>query len=121
MNKIIYYAIVVFIMVSFVGIMNSGNYLKKSFTATDDVPGYIDMLRDNLNTREWDKAETNYTALEKAWEEVVPRIQFSVEKDEMKDIYVNLARLEVYVDNQDSALAMSELNEIKQHWNHLNQ
>ena len=59
--------------------------------------------------------------LSTAWEKVSPRIQFSVDKDEMKAIEVGLSRLQAFLQSQDRSQALATAAEIREHWDHLNE
>ena len=120
MSKAIYYAITVIILISFAFLMNSGDYLRKPFTNQDDVAACINNLEKNIMEENWEEANQNYTDLKKAWEKIVVRIQFSVEKDEINFIDVNLARLGGYLKTKGKKEALAELYEMEEHWNNLN-
>lgn len=120
MQKIIYYSITVMVLISFTFVMNSGDYLRKPFSKEDNVSLYINNLEKNIIQEDWEEANNDYKNLKKAWEKVVVRIQFSVEKDEINFIEVNLARLGGYLKTKDKDEAIAELYEMEEHWNNLN-
>jgi len=120
MRKIAYYLCVTFLLTFCVLIMNGGDYLKKQHSQTDDVVLHFDRLGSNLKSEDWDKAAADYQNLKTAWQQITPRIQYSVEKDEMNAINVNLARIGAYIDLQEDDDAFAELSEAREHWNNLN-
>lgn len=120
MQKAVYYMVTGVILLSFALVMNSGDYLKKPTSDKDNVSLYINNIETNILEDNWSGAEQNYENLKKAWDIVVKKIQFSVEKDEINFIEVNLARLGAYLKVEDEDGALGELYEIEEHWNTLN-
>lgn len=120
MHKALYYSAIVLILTIFIFIMNAGDYMKSPRGQSDDVAEYIDLLREDIINEEWSEAEENSKKLHIAWKKVVPRIQFSVEKDEINAINVNLSRLTAYVAAREDEEALAELYEAREHWNNLN-
>lgn len=120
MQKTIYYLVSIIILGSFVLITNSGDFLRKPTSDNNDVSLHIKNLEKDILDENWDEANDNYNKLKKAWEEVVVKIQFSVEKDEINYINLNLARLEAYLKLEEEDEALAELYEMKEHWNNLN-
>ncbi len=114
MKKIMYYICIVTVSIFFALIMNSGDYFKKSMSAD------FTTLSQALNAADWNKAEDSMMELRNSWEETVPRIQFSVEKDEINAIDVNISRMEAYIHLREKNAAYVELNEALEHWNNLN-
>ncbi len=114
MKKIIYYICIVTVLIFFALVMNSGSYFKKSMS--DD----FNALNRDLNSADWDKAENSFKELSDSWKDLVPRIQFSVEKDEINAINVNISRMDAYIQLRDKNEAMAELSEAVEHWNNVN-
>jgi len=54
--------------------------------------------------------------LETAWEIITDRVQFSTEREELKDGKRSIARMKGFIEANDSAGALSELSEVKEHW-----
>ena len=50
----------------------------------------------------------------------MPRIQYSVEKDEINAINLNLARIKAYIALREGDEAYVELIEAMEHWENLN-
>jgi hypothetical protein len=120
MKRLKYYAFVVLLFAVFILIMNGGDLFKKPLGSGDNFMLYMNRLEDNISTNEWQTASVNYNNLHQAWKKIVPRIQYSVEKDEINAIDVNLARLKICITSRDKTLALIELNEAREHWHDLN-
>ncbi len=120
MKRLKYYAFMVVLFALFIFIMNGGDLFKKPLGSGDDFMLYMNQLENNICTKEWQTASINYENLHRAWKKIVPRIQYSVEKDEINAIDVNLARLKICINSQDKTLALLELNEAREHWHDLN-
>jgi hypothetical protein len=120
MKKIKYYSCVVLLFAFFIFIMNGGDLFKKPMGTRDNFILYMDQLEDNISVYEWKQAESNYANLNQAWKMIAPRIQFSVEKDEINAINVNLARLKSGIATRDKNPALRELSEAREHWHNLN-
>jgi hypothetical protein len=120
MKKVTVYIITALTITMFILLMNAGNYLKSPRGQDDNFPLHIKLLTENIKNEQWQKAGENLEKLALAWKKIVPRIQYSVEKDEINAINVNLARLKSYITNRDKSNALAELNEAFEHWNDLN-
>jgi hypothetical protein len=120
MKSLKYYAFVVLLFAVFIFIMNGGDLFKKPLGSEDNFMLYMNRLEDNISITEWQTASVNYEKLLRAWKKIIPRIQYSVEKDEINAIEVNLARLKSCITSQDKALALLELSEAREHWHNLN-
>lgn len=120
MLKIAYYTVVVLIMALCLAVMNGGHYLSKAHGDLDNVPRHVSQVKSALEGEDWDEANQHYQALKTAWQKIKPRIQFSVEKDEMNAIDFSLARLGAYIRWEDQTEAWVELSEIESHWKDLN-
>jgi len=120
MKKGEYYLLVIILFAFFILIMNGGNLLKQPLSAEDNFMFFYDRLELNIINQNWEKAVVNNEKLNQAWNKIVPRIQFSVEKDEINAINVNLARLQAALTSRDPVLALTELSEMREHWENLN-
>jgi len=121
MKKVLsYYVLPIIVLVVFALLMNSGNYYKSPRGISDDFEGYLHQVQQQVLTSDWEQAQNDFPLLSAAWSEIIPRIQYSVEKDEINAINVNLARLHAYLDAHDPKNALAEINEAREHWDHLN-
>ena len=119
MKKIIAYSIPVVILGFFVFIMTSGQFLKKPMHEGEDVVKYIATIEEDVKLENWSYAEQDRQKLMTAWGKIVPRIQFSVERDEIYNININLSRLGGIIMGKDQAGALAELGEIYENWREL--
>lgn len=121
MQKILYYAATFSLLLIFVFILNSGDTAKKPWGTDDDFVLYAARLQKDMEKGDFKKAKSDLNQLQKAWQQIVARIQYSVEKDEINAIYVNLARIKAHIKNKDPEPALVEIEEMWNHWHHLNQ
>ncbi|SHG66788.1 protein of unknown function [Thermosyntropha lipolytica DSM 11003] len=121
MSKILYYTVISLWLLIFVFILNSGDIAKKPWSHDDDFVLYATMLQKDITREDFRKASHDLEQLKKAWSKIVSRIQYSVEKEEINAIYVNLARLTAHIKNEDKKQALVEIEEMWNHWHHLNQ
>lgn len=119
MKKIIACSIPVIILGFFVLIMTTGQFLKKPMREGEDVVKYISIIAEDVKSENWSRAEEDRQKLVKAWSRIVPRIQFSVERDEIYNININLSRLGGIIMGKDQAGALAELGEIYENWREL--
>ena len=115
-QKVIAILIPVAVMILFILIMNSASYLKMPFSEQDDLPAIIHGNRYDLKQDNWAEAESGTEQLEKAWQIITDRVQFSAERDELRYGRISLARLRGFIEAKDKAGSLAELNEIKEHW-----
>lgn len=120
MKKIGAIILPIFLLIGFVLIMNGGDYLKKPRTSEDNFVLYANLLKEDLKQLNQEASAKNLEKLSTAWKKIIPRIQYSVEKDEINAINVNIARLQGYISIQNYNLAIIELYEIEEHWHNLN-
>jgi hypothetical protein len=99
--------------------MLSGDYLKKPRNPSEDVLGFIEITIKDIESDKWDNVQKDILDLEKAWDKIVPRIQFSVERDEIYNISNNIARLKGTLITKDKSNALIELFEAKENWKEL--
>jgi hypothetical protein len=103
----------------FVVIMLSGSYLKQSHGEGDDVSGKLVLVKKAVKKADWESAQKEIDNLEEAWEKIVPRVQFSMERNEIKHLSVSLTRARAAITAKDKAGALMELEEADYHWNSL--
>lgn len=51
-----------------------------------------------------------------AWDIVIDRVQFSAEREELRDGKTSIARLMSFIETADRSEALAELSEAKKHW-----
>ena len=116
MKKTIAYGLPILILGAFILLMTGGSFLKRPRNQEEDVLKYIAIVKEDVKQEDWERAEQDRKKLEKAWSRIAPRIQFSVERDEMYNINLNLARLGGVILGQDKAGAFAELGDIYENW-----
>ena len=119
MKKFISYTIPIVTLTVFVLIMLSGNYFKKPRNSSEDVVSFVELSVGHANSEKWDKLEQDVTNIDFAWKKIIPRIQFSVERDEIYNISLNIASLRGSIASKDKSSTLIELNEIIENWNEL--
>ncbi len=100
----------------FILIMISAPFLKKSFGENDNLPVIIEEIKSDVNSGNWVGAKSGADELEDAWDIITSRVQFSAERDELKDAKTSIARMKGYIEANDRAGSLAELGEVKEHW-----
>lgn len=116
MRKILAYAVPILILLIFMLIMHSGLFLKEPLNQTDDFADYLDAVQDHVMAEQWAQAAANLRHLKNAWRQIINRVQFSVEKDEITRLSANLARMGGAITAQDQGGAMVEIGEAREFW-----
>jgi len=78
------------------------------------------LIEEQVIRAQWDEAESELRTLEKVYSAARPRIQFSMERNEMNDVEVSLTRLHSYLVAADSTGALVSTEEARYHWANLN-
>lgn len=119
LRKFLVLTIPIVTLVLFVLVMFSGDFLKYPLGQDDNIPEAIATVMQDVNNENWDRARQSTDHLEKAWDKVVKRIQFSLERDEINAFSTSLARLQGALQAQDKSAMLIELNEAYEHWRDL--
>lgn len=119
MKKFIAVTIPIALIAFFILIMISAPFLKKSFGENDNVPAIMEEIKTDVNNGKWAEARESTVELEAAWNIIIDRVQFSVERDELKEIKTSLARMKGYIEANDRSGSLAELAEVKEHWTNL--
>ncbi|MBU3126961.1 DUF4363 family protein [Clostridium tagluense] len=119
MKKLISYSIPIVTLTVFVLLMLGGNYLKKPHNQSEDVVAFVEVSIEHAKSEEWDMLQQDVTNIDLAWKKIIPRIQFSVERDEIYNISLNIAKLRGSITSEDKASTLIELNEILEDWDEL--
>jgi len=119
MKKFISYAIPIVTLTVFVLVMLGGTYLKKPHNSSEDVIAFVELSIDHAKIEKWGMLEQDIINIDSAWNKIIPRIQFSVERDEIYNISLNLARLRGSILAQDKTNTLITLNEIIEDWDEL--
>lgn len=107
------------ILIVSIFIMIGSPFFKKSRGDWDNVPKYIDTITTAVKSDNWTVAEQNASNLESAWDVVLKRAQYSIERDEINSLNVSIARLKAAITAQDKSASLIELGEAKEHWDDL--
>ncbi|MBC8059745.1 MAG: DUF4363 family protein [Clostridiaceae bacterium] len=113
------YIIPVLLTAIFIAIMTTGGLIKRPFNQNDNVKGYIEKVKKDVEEEKWEKAKQDLDKLKSAWKIVEKRVQFSVERDEMISIDRNIARIKGALEVQDKISAIVELSEVNENWDDL--
>lgn len=119
MKRWIKIIIPVAILLLFVLIMTGDRYWKKPRGPHNDVALHISRVQAAVLNEDWAQAEADFELLNKAWRLTVTRVQFSVERDEIRGLTLSLARLRGALLATDKAGALMELSEAEEHWTEL--
>ncbi len=119
MRRFLVIAIPLVALVFFVMVMLSGNILKQSIVGDDNLPLSIETIIQDINHENWEVANQNTDNLNRIWDKVVTRVQFSSERDEINDLSINIARLRGAIQAKDKSIALTELSEAYEHWENL--
>lgn len=116
MRKFLVMALPVLILICFVSIMLSGDFLKKSFGENDNISESIQLITQDINSDNWESANEKTDNLSDAWRKIVKRIQFSSERNEINSFDTSIARLQGAIMARDKSASFMELNEAYEHW-----
>lgn len=119
MKKFISYAIPIVTLTVFVLLMLGGNYLKKPHNSSEDVIAIVELSIEHVKIEKWDMLKQDIVNIDSAWNKIIPRIQFSVERDEIYNISLNIARLRGSIQCEDKSSTLIALNEIIEDWDEL--
>lgn len=119
MKKILLLSVPIITIGIFILIMNSGFLFEKPDNYS--VPDHAEIIRQSIINDDWTAVEKEINQMKDVVEKrIFPFIQFSVEKNEMIDLDLNMARIKGCVDSKDKSLALVYLQELKNNWYNLN-
>lgn len=118
-KKFIIYAGSISMIVLFVAIMGSGNFLKKPLTYNDDVMKQVNLVEESVNKSQWQDAEIEINKGLASWEKVKNRIQYSVERNYLEDIEGEMASLKGAIRAKDRDTAIITIEKIRRMWREL--
>jgi len=119
MRRFLVIAIPIVTLVFFVMVMLSGDILKQSLGKEDNIPQSIETIIQDVNHENWEAANQNTDNLNRVWDKVVTRVQFSSERDEINAFSMNIARLRGAIQAKDKSFVLTELSEAYEHWKEL--
>lgn len=119
MRRLLIVALPIITLLIFVFIMLSGGIFKRPLGEDDNVPGTINNMIEAVTNDAWEDADSKLKDLEKAWNKIIFRVQFSSERDEINRLTTSIARLQGAVKAEDKGGALMELYEAYSHWEEL--
>ena len=110
MYKEIIFSIVIVVVVV-VGNVVTQNYTHKSFknTTTELEELKQELLSESNEDIDWDNAKEKFSALQTEWRNSFEKLAYYIEHDELEKVDTNLIGLKSYIDTQEEADAVSEL------------
>lgn len=106
----------VIVLVSFAVILNLPRFGKQPKGLDDDVLLHLRLAQESVLAEDWNQALVHVENAEKAWKTVIPRIQFGVEKGDILDLTLSLARLKASAQCMDKPGCLRELAELFLYW-----
>jgi hypothetical protein len=82
-------------------------------TSAGNLASRIDKVSAEINDGRWEEAEHHTLQLEKEWERQVIWWPVFLDHQDIDNIEFSLAKIREYVANQDKALSMGQLSELK--------
>lgn len=116
MKKFISFAMPITVLIVFVLLMLGGNYLKKPHNPSEDIISFVELSIEHAKSEKWDELHDDIVNIDTAWKKIMPRIQFSVERGELYNINLNIARLRGSISAKDKTSTLIELNEVIENW-----
>lgn len=118
-RRFLFYLVPSLFLICSVAVMLGGSYLKKADGTEDRFFYYLEAVSNEVTSGQWEAADVNLEKLRALWREILPKIQFSIDRDEAIQINVRLARLQGLIIGRDPAAVLAELHEIKERWQNL--
>lgn len=119
MKRILLISIPVISIGVFVFVMNSGFLFEKPDNYS--VPEHAGKIQQCLMAEDWGAVQSEINRMQEVIEKkIFPYIQFSVEKDEMLALDLNISRIKGCIDAKDKNLALVYVQELMNNWHHLN-
>ncbi|MEQ6378567.1 DUF4363 family protein [Bacillaceae bacterium S4-13-58] len=119
MKKFMLYAIPWSFILIFIAIMLSGSFLKQPISEEDRLLEAMKSLETSINHLDWEKAEEEVDYIQTAWDKIVFRVQFSVERENMMQVDETISRIKGGVKAQDKNIIMEEIYYFYTLWDHL--
>ncbi len=111
----------IFILVVFVLFLLSGEVLKLPFGQSDDVMNYVDQIEEDVAASLWEEAELKVTLLERAWQKVERRVQYTTEKVNLIGMRTSIARIRGAISAADITETYVAVELLRSYWKHLQQ
>lgn len=119
MKRILLCSIPVVTIGIFIFIMNSSFLFKEP--GGYQIPFHIETMEQSVLHDDWNAVDTELTEMNHVIKEkIFPFIQYSVEKDEMLQIDLNISKVRGCINTRNKDMAMVYLQEIENNWDNLN-
>lgn len=118
-RKILLYTIPTLFLLVAVGIMISGSILKEPLGEDDHVIDALQELETDVKAANWVQAKDQVDEVSQAWSKVVNRIQFSIERQKMREIDNSIFRLKGSIEAEDEQSALIEIYFVYEMWDEL--
>lgn len=115
-KKLTAFLIPIFIFGIFFIVLQSTTIMKKPFNQFQEIDQLIIEIGSDISSEKWSEAKSQTESLEVEWKRIVPKIQFSSERDNITSITRNIARLKGAIDAKDKSGALQEISEAKSNW-----
>ncbi|PYE49099.1 DUF4363 family protein [Paenibacillus barcinonensis] len=113
------YAIPIVMLLLFIAVMISAPLLKKPLGTQDRLLESIQLLEKHVQVKQWSEAKAQADYAMQAWDRIVNRIQFSVERESIYDILGALARMQGGIAAKDDQAIMEEIYYFYALWDNL--
>ena len=108
-RRILLYTGIGLFFVLIIVVMTAGNFLKHPiFTMDDSFEMVLLRLDQEIAAQSWEAAKKSVDELEQAWRRVLPVVQFSSERDEMRFVEQQFIRLRAAIKYEDQMQAEIE-------------
>ncbi|HHT85877.1 MAG: hypothetical protein ACOX34_05035 [Bacillota bacterium] len=118
-GRLLLYGVPVIVLVTFVAILNLPRSGKQPKGRDDDVKLHLRLAQESVVAENWTQALTHIEDAENAWAVVIPRIQIGVQKGDIMEFTLSLARLKASAQCMDKPGCLRELAELFVYWEEL--
>ncbi|MDN8588902.1 hypothetical protein B2I21_04185 [Chryseobacterium mucoviscidosis] len=113
------YVLPICMILLFCAILASGTFLKKPWGTNDRLLESVQTLEKQVQAKNWTEAKTQVDYALQAWDRIVNRIQFSVERENIYNILGALARMKGGVVAKDEKMILAEIYYFYVLWDNL--
>lgn len=118
-GRLLLYGVPVLILLCFVAVLNSPRLGKQPKGRDDDVLLHLQLARESVAAEDWKRALVHIEEAEKAWNLVVPRIQIGVQRGDIIELTLSLARLKTSAQCMDKPGCLRELAQLSVYWDEI--
>ncbi len=106
----------ILLILVFIFVMNMAFFIRPFIKS---VPAEINKIESNIVNKNWNQAETELNDLKEDVNNKFKWMQFSIERDEMDQMLLDLTTLSGNIKIKDTSNAINSLYEIKYNWDNL--